>query len=224
MKGDTAHNDPAPSPDYPLNMGGTAETTAPSAVSDGDRVKAWFDEYGRLIVALKSTSGGEASLGQVGGYVTVVRLEKTRPADTTAYAANDAICDSAGAGTVWTFPVARSGGPGSGVVTGVQAQTDDSATTAQLELDLYDDSITAINDNAEATRLYANKSKFLRTVLLPALAKKTTNSDMAEAYADVAIPFDAVDGTNLIGILRTLTAFTPVSGAKYTVTIFCALD
>ena len=59
MKGDTAHNDPAPSPDYPVNIGGVAETTAPAAVSDGDRVRAWFDEYGRLVVALQDTSGND---------------------------------------------------------------------------------------------------------------------------------------------------------------------
>lgn len=60
MKGDTAHNDPSPSPDYPVSIGGSAETTAPAAVSDADRVKAWFDEFGRLVVVLKDTSGNNA--------------------------------------------------------------------------------------------------------------------------------------------------------------------
>ena len=60
-------------------------------------------------------------------------------------------------------------------------------------------------------------------MVLPALVKNTSNSTLAEAYADCAIPFVAKDRVNLTGMLRT-AAFTPVSGAKYTVTVFAALD
>jgi len=34
----------------PIKIGGRAETTIPAAVADGDRVNAWFDEYGRTII------------------------------------------------------------------------------------------------------------------------------------------------------------------------------
>lgn len=48
--GDVAHD--AADSGAPLKLGGYAAATAPSAVSSGDRVNAWFDNYGRLVVNL----------------------------------------------------------------------------------------------------------------------------------------------------------------------------
>lgn len=55
VQGDVAHD--AADSGNPLKIGGKAETTAPAAVADGDRVNAWFDEYGRLVTVLQDTSG-----------------------------------------------------------------------------------------------------------------------------------------------------------------------
>lgn len=41
------------------NVVGTAETTAPTAVSDGEDVKPWLDEYGREVVVSQDVSGNE---------------------------------------------------------------------------------------------------------------------------------------------------------------------
>ncbi len=63
---------------FPLKVGGKASTAVPSAVSNGDRVNAYFDEYGRLIVkGVTPTFSASDSI--------------TRPANTTAYAANKSI-------------------------------------------------------------------------------------------------------------------------------------
>jgi hypothetical protein len=47
----------------PLKVGGYAKAAAPTAVSDGDRVNAWFSTYGMLNVTLRDTSGGYVSPG-----------------------------------------------------------------------------------------------------------------------------------------------------------------
>ncbi len=38
---------------------GDAETTAPTAVSDGEEVKQWLDQYGMEVIVYKDTSGAE---------------------------------------------------------------------------------------------------------------------------------------------------------------------
>lgn len=160
-----------------------------------------------------------------GGNLAVVALEKTRPNDTTPYAIYDLINESASAGTSWALAAARSGGPGTGVVTGFLLQTSHAANVAQCEIDVFNaDTAALINDNAEGTHLYANSGKLLQTITLPLLAKRTTNSDMAEAYADCAVVFSAAVAPNLYLRLRTLTAFTPTAQSTYKITAFVAQD
>jgi len=191
-----------------------------------------YDVGGSMTLAVKDASGATVNVASTtenseqvphhksGGFTFVVRVEKTRPADTNAYAANDAIAESASAGTIWTFAVGRIA-TGTGTITVARVATDDSAAVVRYELDLYDDTITAINDNAEATRLYANEGKYLGTITFPAIVKPTTNSTKAEAVvAGLAMPFRCVGSSSIYGILRTLDAdASPVSGAKVQVTL-----
>lgn len=59
--GDVAHD--AADAGAPLKFGGYAKATAPTAVADGDRVNAWFDPNGRLVVNLASlTAPGQAAM------------------------------------------------------------------------------------------------------------------------------------------------------------------
>jgi len=77
---------------------GIAETAAPSSVSDGEDISAWFDEYGRLAIALYNTSGaeelpaGENFVGETGRNATV--FEEVLSLDTLAYAAGDVLADT----------------------------------------------------------------------------------------------------------------------------------
>lgn len=48
INGDVAHD--AADSGNPVKVGGKAATSTPAAVSNGDRVNAYFDEYGRLVV------------------------------------------------------------------------------------------------------------------------------------------------------------------------------
>lgn len=55
VEGYDAHD--AVSTSQPLQIGGVAESTFPTAVADGDAVRAWFDTFGRLVATLKHTDG-----------------------------------------------------------------------------------------------------------------------------------------------------------------------
>jgi hypothetical protein len=203
---------------------GTANVAADEVTYSGDAAQVQLVQ-----LALVTGSEGSRTLAKVapdtelpvksGGHTFHVSVEKTRPADTTAYVANDAVAESSSAGTVWTFAVGRTA-TGSGTITGAILQTDDAADVSRMEIDLYNDTVTAINDNAEATRLYTNAGKFLGTILFPALVKKSTNSTQAEAEVrGLAIPFVCVGSSSIYGIVRKIEADTPVSGSKYRVTL-----
>jgi hypothetical protein len=149
----------------------------------------------------------------------IVRVEKTRPGDTNAYAINDAINESASAGSNWTFAVGRAVG-GSGQIVAMLLATDQAANVARYELDLYDTNPTAINDNAEATRLYANQGTYLGTITSGAAAKKTANSTASEALVGCNVPFKCTAASlNIFGILRTLDAFSPAASQKVQITL-----
>ena len=51
----------------PVKIGGKAKTTDPAAVADGDRVDAYFDEIGRLVVKAENADGTDISGGAGGG-------------------------------------------------------------------------------------------------------------------------------------------------------------
>lgn len=151
-------------------------------------------------------------------------VEKTRPANTTPYTIGDAIAESDSAGTPWSFEVGRIE-TGSGIIVGATISTDQSANTAQFELDLYRAALTGVNDNAEAARLYALQAFYLDTIQFPAAAKKTTNSTQAEAtISGINIPFKCAANSLIYGILRTATAFTPASGQKFRITLHVLQD
>lgn len=146
-----------------------------------------------------------------------LNTRKTRPNDTTPYAANDCICESSSAGTVWTFSNIAAYSGGSGTILTAHVECSNTANVARFEVDLYTTAPTAINDNAEATRLTGNVASYVGTVTFPALVKKTANSTVAEANADVKIPFLTSGSANLFGIVRTLDAFTPTASSTYDV-------
>jgi hypothetical protein len=70
--GGVAHDTPEPTPSYPTLIGGVATALAPVAVSaDLDRVRAWFDLYGRQQVNHPLMFAGENRLYNYVGVMTV---------------------------------------------------------------------------------------------------------------------------------------------------------
>jgi hypothetical protein len=148
-----------------------------------------------------------------------IAVELTRPADTTAYAALDAISDSTSAPTVvYTFTnLSRANGKG-GYIVKAQIATDQKTCTARFRLHLFDTAPTAINDNSSYLSLYANKAIRLGTIDFAATATEDpTNSTQAIAQSvDIRLKYLPTGSSRTIyGLLETLDAFTPASGQKF---------
>jgi hypothetical protein len=168
-------------------------------------------------------SAGEAHAAEVGGRIVVSTATFARPADTTAYAAKDAVSDSTSAPTVLTFAGAGRVVAGTGYITGMRFMTDQSTNVAQFRLHLYSIAPTAINDNAAQTLLWANRAKRVGYIDIGPLSTEGSGSDAASGLnTDIRLPYkcDTAD-TNLYGLLETLTAFTPASAQNVYIVIAC---
>lgn len=151
----------------------------------------------------------------------VLTYSFTRPANTTTYAAEDAVND--GTNNITFTPSTDIQDGQSLVVKSVRLTTDSTTTTnGSFRLYLTDSTQTAIADNAAQTLLYANKDKRVGYVDLT-LSTGGTGSDCAEAFAtDVNIPFKSVS-TDFYGYLVAKAAYVPTSGQNFYLELICQL-
>lgn len=138
----------------------------------------------------------------------------TRPSDTTAYAALDAVSNSTTAPSVLTFASLPRVAGGSGYITKARLMTDQSTNTARFRLHLFHTTPTAINDNAAHTLLWANRANRIGFIDFVACATEGSGSTAASSLvADARVGFVTAAGSSSIyGLLETLDAFTPASG------------
>jgi len=165
----------------------------------------------------------EVHLGEVGGNLVMISTEFTRPADTTAYAANDVVSDSTSATTMEALAGAARVSGGSGYIVGIRIATDKKSIVPRIRLHLFNtNGATLAADNAAWKDLYADSAKRVGYWDLPAMitGADSTNSDNSRSI-DLAcrIPFTCAV-TSLYYVTETLDAFTPASGQKFTVTLF----
>jgi hypothetical protein len=175
-------------------------------------------------VAVSAISAGETHLGETGGKSVVVGDETTRPADTTAYTAGDAVSatvSDTGTTVLRSLAVGRVAG-GSGYLTKFRVMTDQAACVAAIRLHFYSVNAPAsvvVGDNVAMTIKYANKAQRLGHVDLPAMATSTVagSSDAAIAQElDIRFQFKCANGDqNIYYRYETLTTFTPNSGQKF---------
>lgn len=167
--------------------------------------------------AITSTpAASELHLGQVGGQIIEVSSgELTRPANTDAYAAKDAVGPTS---ALLTFTdLARVTG-GTGYITKARIITDQKTLTARFRLHLFNAAPTAIADNAPFLLLYADASKRIGYIDFPAFATEDATNSTAAVAQNILdrLPFVAVTKT-LHGVLETLDVFTPASAQKFIV-------
>ena len=167
-----------------------------------------------------STSDGDVLTSGallVGGTTRTAAVTLTRPADTNAYAAKDAVSDSTSAPTVLTFSnIARLNG-GSGYITKARLMTNQSSNIARYRLHLYHTAPAAINDNSQFTLLWANRTNRVGYIDFDALNTEGTGSDAAGALnTAIRLAFVcAAASDDLIGRLETLDAFTPANAQVF---------
>jgi hypothetical protein len=151
------------------------------------------------------------------GFQTTVSTDITRPADTTAYAANDALSDSTTAPTSggFTFTSAARKSGGSGVITDAIITTSaDAGTLLQGEIWLFDTSVTNINDNSAFAVSDAEIKTFVGKI--PFTLEDAGNNGAAHV-TNLSIGFTCVGSANLRFLVKVKNAYTPANAEVLTV-------
>ena len=182
-------------------------------------MSAFLDETGTLITVSSSNPL------PVGGKSVQKSASFTRPADTTAYAANDAIADSATAPTLLQFTGCANANGGQGYIVKTRLLTNQKTCTARFRLSFYHTAPSPVNDNAPKPMLYANKDKLIGRIDLDPCSTEDTSSDAAFTLSASLLPYIlASDSRSIYCILTTLDAFTPASAQQFYVEITCELS
>jgi len=162
---------------------------------------------------------GDALRPQITGtQCAIIAASFARPADTTAYAINDAVANSTSAPTILTFANAGRVIGGSGYIVKAELCTDQAACVAAFRLHLFTTSVTPCNDNAAYTALYANRASRVGYIDFPAVSQEGSGSTSAFALwlGQLLYVCDA-SATSLYGLLETKTAFTPASAQNFNI-------
>lgn len=150
---------------------------------------------------------------------TVIDATYTRPANTTQYAADDALSDSASAPTALAFGgCAAKKGSGGKINKISYIGNSNEATPPQFELYLFSGTVapTATNDNAEFNLSDAQANNLLGMHAFSSVIDvDVTSGTNGNSYKSVAIddPFKCSAGvTDLWGLVKMVNTYTPVSG------------
>lgn len=206
---------------------GTVTLTGVTTVTSATALPISGAVTGTVVVSGSTTSTAAASevhVGEVGGNMTILTAELTRPSDTNAYTAGDVVSNSTTTSTMLTFTNAARINGGSGYIVLARAVTDKKSITPRLDLQVYNDNTATIaGDNVLHAELYADIGKRIGNIVLPAMSTPlgTTNSDLSRAMdATIRVPYKAAAGTrNVYVLVTTLDAFTPASAEKVSVTL-----
>jgi hypothetical protein len=140
-----------------------------------------------------------------------VKVDVTRPADTAVYAVADAIANSTSAPTSGGFTIAgaaRASG-GSCLITDVMvASSNPPATRLSGEIWIFDQSVTAINDNAVFGVTDAEIKNCI--AIIPFSLFNAGNNNIAHVYG-LSVLATCVGSADLRFLLRTRNAYTPAS-------------
>ncbi len=208
-------------------------------------IKQWITFLGRLPAALVSgrldvnlgaapaaitLGAGTASAGNVGGIDTVISATFTRPADTTAYAANDAICNSTSAPAALTFAnAALTSGHGGFVVGATIIDEANQTTTLSATLHLFSVvPATLTNDNAALALANADLANYVGNIKFTTASITNTAAGASGSVAltgTLANPLPYKCGaTSLFGVLQANAAYTPVSAEVFIVMLSLSQD
>lgn len=168
-------------------------------------------------------SQAAGSVSVVGGKIVVASATFTRQANTTAYAANQVVSNSAAGTVMMALAVGRVNG-GSGYITGIRVSTNLKSITPRLRVHLFNDNTATVSaDLAAWQEKYADIAKRIFPYDMPAMATgaDTTNSDMSRATdSTMRIPFVCGGATqNIYAVFETLDIFTPSSAEQFTLTL-----
>ena len=166
----------------------------------------------------ESEVGSGTNPGVVATTCAILSASFARPADTTAYAVNDAVANSTSAPTILTFANAGRVVGGSGYIVKAELCTDQAACVAAFRLHLFTTSVTPYNDNAAYTALWANRASRVGYIDFPAVAQEGSGSTSAFAlWLGQLLYVCDVAATSLFGLLETKSVFTPASAQNFSI-------
>lgn len=150
-----------------------------------------------------------------GGYQKIVSASFTRPSDTNAYSALDAVSNSTTAPTILTFADSARFAGGSGLILSAR-HIKNSTTTANatFRLFLYRSTVSAVNDNAQFALLWANRVTRIGFIDFTHTTQGTGSDSTSALTTFVNLPFVAT-GTSLFGQLQATAAYQPASGEQH---------
>lgn len=205
----------------------SALNTATGTIADA----AWTSGSGSVIALLKAIAGpavdtnpvavktdqttpGTTDLVHAAGFAGTATTTITRPADTTAYAANDALSDSTSAPTTGGFTLSsmcRASG-GSGILTDATFIYSTASAVSGIVF-IYDSAPTAQNDNAAWSVSDSDQLKLVGTIPF------TTVADAVNAYQNVQnlnMGYTCSGSANLRFMVKITTAYTPAASDTLT--------
>lgn len=150
----------------------------------------------------------------------------TRPADTTAYAAKDSMCNAT-ASTMAPMEFTGMGlqsGVGGVIHSARIFKSQDSVTNANFRLHLYNATFTPAGDNAALTLVYADLAKYIGYIdFASAVDIGDHNISVATLPVPALIPYIPA-ATSLFGQLEALAAYTPASAETFVVHLWFRPD
>ena len=167
-------------------------------------------------------------MSRVGGY-TVKKLSTiTRPADTTAYAAGDAITDSTSAPTVAAITRAARNQGWSGILLEATLISSASpATAGEFEVWLFDTPFTADNDNAAFTPTDTECLTVVAIVPFPSSDSYVGTASGNRVYQGTAVNRGFVcasNSTTLYWALVARNAYVPASAETFSLRLTIIQD
>lgn len=146
-----------------------------------------------------------------------VSASYTRLANTTAYAAGDALSDNTTGQTVLTFSNCANVAGGSGLISGA-ILVDDSvpSTPGDFELWLFDTSPTAPVDNVAMVVTDAEALTVVGIIPFTVEHASTLNEVYMADRTFLPIRFRTKAAADLYGMVKVLNAYTPASGGVLT--------
>lgn len=231
-KADLSETQPVSAASLPLPSGAATEATLADVKTAVELIDDAISGSEMQVDVVGALPAGEAHVGEVGGKTVTPSGSVTRPADTTAYTAGDAVSDSTSAPTAASVSGCARVNGGSGVI--LRAILIDSAnqsTAGDFEVYLFSEAHTATNDNAawapsdaDIESYYIGKIDFGDT---PDVLNAASGASGNCAYdsEQIAVPFKCGAGsTSLYWQLVARNAYTPVSAEKFTLRLSIAQD
>lgn len=201
-----------------VQIAGQFDDSSPTSITENQFGNIRMSANRNVYVTLRDAAGNERGLNidasnrilsdVIGSSVQTISTTITRPNDSTAYAANDVFADSTSAPTSggFTFTSAARASGGAGTIT--DAIVSASAGTAyQGEIWIFDQSVTAKNDNAAFDVSDSDVQKLVG--IIPFNTNDTTSSNAVSYITGLNIGFTCVGTANLRFLVKIMAAITP---------------